>query len=242
MLQAQHRQHLRTRKSPGPHCYNPQTFVNFSSDWTSDSTHTWANRTLPKRAAQLAPSPIFMPTIAPLRYPRKKLTRLQKARLRHWLIRNCNGANLLRSIIFEADPLLASQLDLENQLLRGIHLLRDLRLNGPPLYKLYRLPRLFTPPLPAPLKPPPQPKPPSDIFTYLNTEWSPPANELTAPDDRRTPLNKARGRGARRRKSALPSFHDAVEPPPNHWRHLLVAMVVCIVMPRAAWHWIVRLP
>ena len=100
---------------------------NFSSAWTRDpGAFTFHHRPTPPRqylVGVLGPS---KPSLNPLRYPREKLTRLDKARLRHWLLRNINGANVLRSIIYEVDPILEDQPDLHTQLHRGIFLCETL--------------------------------------------------------------------------------------------------------------------
>ena len=74
------------------------------------------------------------------------LSRLDKARLLHWLLRDPSRLWLVRALIHEVKPNLARRLDLTVLLRRGIHLFKDLPLKGPPLHKLHRIPMFFPPP------------------------------------------------------------------------------------------------
>ena len=76
---------------------------------------------------------------------RPLLSRLNKSRLRHWLMRCHNGAHLLCGIIHEVNPALTRRSDLPTLLKRGIFFLRDLPLRGPPLYQLAQLPYIYIP-------------------------------------------------------------------------------------------------
>ena len=119
------------------------------STWTIQSagpltkavTFAWVEHAHIKRPTLPAPSQT---------HPWRLLTKLQKARLRHWLLRTHRGASLLRAIINEVKPNLARREDLLELLKRGIHLLAELPLEGPPLYSLHKLPHFAMPAVPRP--------------------------------------------------------------------------------------------
>ena len=145
-----------TRRSTQSHStrrryfYFEPAYPKFSSEWLSGpSDWTFLQRAVPIGIIHLVPSPSPGPRISPLRYPRRRLSKLDKARLRLWLLRHINGANLLRALIYEIDPAMADLDDLQLRLRQGIYLLRDLKLFGPPLHKLIHVPTLFTPPPPS---------------------------------------------------------------------------------------------
>ena len=75
--------------------------------------------------------------------PHRALTRMDKARLRFWLLRNESRAWLIRAILYQANPRLACTADLVSMIRGSAVNFQSLELECPPLHKLLRLPTRY---------------------------------------------------------------------------------------------------
>ena len=132
-------------------------------------------------------------------FPMRKLSKLQKARLRLWLLRTSNAARLLRAIVNEVNPRLACWPDLLARLQQGIHLFAGLPLCGPPLYKLISSPIAEGPEPSSMLKF----RDVQDVKPFDPMQWQPPLETEPRPQwtysEESTPTST--GRAPRRRPS-----------------------------------------